>query len=81
MSDLEAMIRAELNPGQSRSGWFDLARALQGVLDVERADRRFVRADDPETTRWMMGWDECLDEVRKIIASALSIQEGGSTDG
>jgi hypothetical protein len=26
---------------------------------IESTDRGFVRADDPETTRWMQGWDEC----------------------
>lgn len=51
-----------------------LRDALWAVLAIERTDRRFVRADDPETTQWMVGHDAALDDVRKAIASALGVR-------
>lgn len=70
-------IRAILNGYDiAAAGQIDhLTGAIRAVLGMERTDRGFVRADDPETTRWMMGYDEALDEVQKIIAAELGIPD------
>ena len=43
----------------------DLSEAIQP------SDRGFVRADDPETTRYMEGWDDCRDSVLKFLAGGV----------
>ncbi|MCU1671056.1 MAG: hypothetical protein JWP40_3983 [Blastococcus sp.] len=44
-----------------------LKAAEQRVREIERTDRGFIRADDPETTQWMLGWDEAIDTVKKTL--------------
>lgn len=47
----------------------DLARRIDAALAIEATDRGFVRADDPETTRWMQGYDTCRDEFRSALTA------------
>lgn len=45
----------------------ELAALKTSLAALAPTDRRFVRADDPETTRYMEGWDDCRAAVLDII--------------
>jgi len=55
--------------------------AVQRVREIESTDRGFVRADDPETTRWMQGWDECLAAVTAALNSGSAGQPAPTAAG
>ena len=37
------------------------------ATDVSSTDRGFIRLDDPETTSYMQGWDDCRETVLRCL--------------